>query len=340
MNGYWSKPPAKKRSRWGLFLPFIVLFLLIAVYVGYYVVARGVLEKGIDEWIVTERARGNVIQFSDKRMTGFPFRFTLEVDNPVYADPGNYEWKGDHLQLNMQPWNWQHIIARAPGTNRVTDQRGIRHTLELDASSAGSLSWTNEGLNRVGLQLKNASGIVDGNTVVLEGLSLNLAPRDESPADLMVAVQWDRVELDESIQASVLGSDIGPTRLIGEVREFFPAYLDSGGDPDMLLNLLRENGGIEVAQLLVNWGPLQLGGKADVQFRNRVADGDVGVRLDDVDELRQAFKDGGVYTAGHEAILAALEASSADGRFLTLTVKDNGFYFLGQRVAEFPVFVG
>lgn len=339
MTDNWKGTSGKKRSFWGLILPFSVLALIVAAYVAYYMIARNVLREGIDDWISAERSRGNIVQFSGKRMTGFPFRFTLEVDEPTYSDPGQFEWKAEHLQLNMQPWNWQHVIARSPGVNRLTDNRGVRHSLDLDSQSAASLSWTKERINRVGLQVKDANGVIDGNTVMLKEFSLNLSPRETSPDDLMIAMQWEGLQLDDAIPASFLGNDIGPTRLIGEVRGFFPAYLSSGGDADAFYGaLVQGDGGVEIAQLLLNWGPLKLGAKANVQFTDSLANGEIGVRIDDADDVRSALKEQQTYTPAHEAILAAVEAGSADGQFLTLTVEDNGFYFLGQRLAEFPVF--
>lgn len=333
-----GKNSGKRKSRWGLFLPITLFAVLVVAYSAYWIVARGVLEDNIDTWIDGERAGGSVVEFSSKRMSGYPFLFELTIEDPIYQIDDTARWEGKVLTLSMQPWNWNHVIVRSPGLNRVTDRAGVRHTVDLDDKSAGSVSWDKTSVRRVGLMINDAPALVDGAAMHLKGFSLNLSPRSESPDDLMIAVQWDEIALQEApLFAPWLGADLGQSRMVGEVRGFFPALRVAGGNTNRLQGaLIRQGGELEVAQLLLDWGPLDLGLKMDAKFIEGAANGSVGVRLDNVDDLRAALEADGSYDLPTKAALSVLESGSADGKFFTLPIKDNGVYIMGQRVAELP----
>lgn len=328
-----------RKSRLGLFLPLTLFVLLVAAYSAYWVIAKNILEENIDTWIATERAGGTVVEFSSKQMSGYPFLFQLTVNDPVYQANGDARWEGKQMIASMQPWNWNHIILRSPGANRVTDRAGIRHTIELDSKSAGSLSWNETGMRRAGLMINDAPALIDGAAMHLKELSVNLAPRSESPDDLMIAVQWEQIDLqDAPLFAPWLGNEIGPSRLVGEIRGFFPAYQAAGANSRYLTNtLIRDSAELEVAQLIIDWGPLDLGMQMDAAFVDGQANGKVGVRLDNVNELRAALEAEGLLDMPTQGALAMIETGSKDGQFFTLPIKENGIYILGQRVAELPI---
>lgn len=329
----------KRKSRWGLFLPVTLFALLVAAYTAYWVIARNVLNENVDTWVATERAGGAVVEFSSKKMSGYPFLFELTIDDPVYQPNSVERWEGKRMIASMQPWNWNHIIVRSPGTNRVTDASGIRHTVDLDDKAAGSVSWDETGIRRAGLMIHDAPALVDGAAMQLKEFSVNLSPRPENPDDLMVAVQWNKIELQEApLFAQWLGAEIGPSRLVGEVRGFFPALRVSGANTRYLANtLIRQDAELEVAQLLVDWGPLDLGLQLDAAFTGGKANGKVGVRLENTDDLRAALRAEGAYDLPTQAALSVIESGSKDGKFFTLPIKENGVYVMGQRVAELPM---
>jgi len=315
----------RKKSRFWLYLPFVLLLILVGAWTGYWLFAKAQIDKGIDQWIADEQTRGAVVEYTAKSLGGFPYRFELVVDDPVYQPVGASRWEGEQLRLVMQPWNWQHVIAYSPGRNLVTDPGGLRQTVTVDKTSAASFSWNSETIERIGLQLGNATALIDGETYAASGFSLNLKPRDGAEDDLMIAVQWDRLVINAAPQgAEFLGDTIGPSRLIGEVRSFFPAWIRSGGDTSRFHRaLVEEDGTVEIAQALLDWGPLNLGLKGEIAFDDGRANGSFGVRIDDADELRDALEVSGRLGQQENAMLTMLETSSVDGGFLTFTIKDN-----------------
>lgn len=318
---------SQRKSRFWLYLPFVLLLLVVAAWTAYWFIARAQLDKGIDAWIENERAMGATIDYSAKSLGGFPYRFELVVDDPVYQPQGSARWEGEQLRLVMQPWNWQHVIAYSPGRNLLTEPGGLRQTLTLDRTSAASLSWNTDMIERIGVQMGNASALIDGESYATTGFSLNVKPRDGAEDDLMVAIQWDRLTINAAPQgAEFLGDTLGPSRLIGEVRGFFPAWIRSGGTGDMARfhqALVQEGGAIEIAQALLDWGPLDLGMKGEIDFDGGKANGALGVRIEHADELRAALEASGRLGQQEAALLNLLETSSADGGFLSFTIRDN-----------------
>ena len=69
MNDYWNDPALvtplaeRRRSRFWLFAPFILLIVVIAAYSAYWIYARAEIELGVDEWVASERARGAIVDF-------------------------------------------------------------------------------------------------------------------------------------------------------------------------------------------------------------------------------------------------------------------------------------
>ena len=329
--------PAKKPSRFGLFLPFVFLLIVAAGWTAWWYIASGRISQGIDRWIETQSAQGVDISYGSRQMGGYPFRFELTVDRPVVENQARgTKWEGDRAEFVMQAWNLTHMIGRAPGHNVVTGSDGIRNSVDLDPHAAFSLSWDKAGLKRFGLQSGEAKALLDGQLYDISDLSLNLAPRPETPDNLMIALQWEKIVLEQAPAAApYLGTELGPSRLIGEVEGFYPAFDAAGRKLDGVWGELLDRGGaVNVGQVLLDWGPLDLGAKADIKLAGGRANGTIDVRLDEAGDLKQAMMDAGMWTQQAQMLVGTLELASRKGGFLPLSVVDNGVFvgpvLLGQ----------
>jgi hypothetical protein len=321
-----SPSAPKKRSRRGLFLPFILLLLAIGGWSAWWHLASSRIDQAVDEWIAEQDAKGAAFTYASRHMGGYPFRFELVFDQPVYSGgPGEASWEGDRAEFVMQAWNLTHMIGRMPGHHVVTGANGIRNSIDFDSQAAFSLSWNKAGLNRFGFQSGEAQALVAGQVYTLGNLSVNAAPRPESPDDLMIAVQWDKLTLDAApVSAPYLGTELGPSRLIGEVRGFFPAYEAAGRELDGVWRQLLDDGGeVEVAQLLLDWGPLDLGAQANLTLANGRSNGAFKVRIENADALKQAMIESGHWSQQEQIVFGTLEPASRDNGFLTLPVIDD-----------------
>ena len=62
----------RKKSRFWLYLPFVLLLILIGAWTGYWVFAKAQIDKGIDQWIAGEQAQGAVVEYTAKSLGGLP----------------------------------------------------------------------------------------------------------------------------------------------------------------------------------------------------------------------------------------------------------------------------
>lgn len=334
-----SRTHPRRRRGFGVFFLAFLLVLLVGLYGAYWLYMRAQLERGIDDWIAAERAGGRTVAFSERHpIAGFPFRFALRIDDPVYGDPrAGQRWEGERLDLVMQPWNWQHLIVRAPGENRVETPEG-RFDITLGPRSAGSLSWGQEGLNRLSISLDEAVAASGGSRLANgRGIEFHLRAAPDAPAHLQLSAGWDSLDLAAPVRgAEFLGTDLAASRLILELRDALPV-LEAGGD---LADWAQAGGRLNVAQLLLNWGPAQLGGRADlgVDGTGRL-DGRVDLRIDEGEPLKRAILDSDLPEDDKREIaqyIEAIAAASQSGSFLPLTIRSGELRYLGQTVGEVP----
>lgn len=328
--------PVRRR---GLYLPFILLGLLIAAYSAYWLWARSQLNAAVDGWIAAQRSAGLEVGYERRQLGGYPYRFALRVEAPRLSNPRTGQsWQGERLDLVMQPWNWRHVILRAPGMNRI--ETGL-DVLELDVGtgSAASVSWTEVGLRRASLAFDEVSLRRDGGPVLSgDGVELHLRPPPGAPDLLQIQASWQGVTLAEQVpDLAFLGRDLGPSILRLEATKAWRA-LETATNlaevPDVLLAL---GGEVRVPQLVLDWGPARLGAKGQIsQAADGTFVGDLALRLEEAEALLDALRQSDRLTPELERGIQAVSAASRDGRFLQLSVRDGGVYFLGQRVADVP----
>lgn len=334
--------PAHPRRRRGFRL-FFLLFLfafVAALYSGYWAYARNQLWQGIEGWVAAERARGSTVEFSDMRLGGYPFRFALTVADPAYGEPGGPIWSGQQLQLVMQPWNWQHVIARSPGRN--TYDLGAANgplTAVLGPRSAASFSWTEEGLRRVSLALDEAALGAGGEPLgEIDRFEFHLRPAPDMADMLQLETHFQAVRLPPMPELAALGQEIGPSILRLEAERGMTALATSATFADFIDTVLDLGGEIHVPQLMVEWGPADLGARARLS-RSAAGEvrGEVGLRLDDGAALRDALAEAGQLDPETARYIELVEAASVEGGFLVLTLRADGLYLLGQRVIDMPL---
>jgi hypothetical protein len=158
-----SSSTPKKKKRFGLILPFVLLLLVVGAWSAWWHVASGRINQAVDEWISEQEARGAAFTYAGRHMGGYPFRFELVFDQPAYSGrPGEASWEGDRAEFVMQAWNLTHMIGRMPGHHVITGANGIRNSVDFGGHAAFSLSWNKAGLNRFGFQSGEAQALVGG----------------------------------------------------------------------------------------------------------------------------------------------------------------------------------
>lgn len=326
----------KRTSRLWLYIPFLIFAVLIAAYSAYWFWMRGELDKGIDQWIADERARGIQIEYASKALEGFPYRFVLKVGEPRIADPGSgLEWSGQDLQLIMQPWNFNHVIGRSPGRNALILRGAEPVTAILGPKSVASITWDETSVQRFAVSLDEANIVTGQGPVSLEELMLNVGTIDSDPSKVRLAVDAETISIPEAPpEAPWLGEDIDDLRLRVELANA-PNYFLQRTD---LASTLLPTSTLDLAQFVLSWGPLQLGAKGNVSlpYDTCTPGGVINVRLENTDPLVQALDEAGQLTAEIETGIQAVGSVSNTGGFAPITFGNGNITFLGQPVAELP----
>ncbi len=347
MSGYYEgRPPKRGASRGWLIAPFVFVAVVFGLYSAYWFWLRGQLEVGVDAWIEDQRRAGLEVSYSDKTLGGYPFRFALDVADPELADPAaGTRWRGERLQLVMDPldvlWRFASgdqggkVIGRSPGANLVTTSEAGVLAVDIGRKSALSLVWDATSVKRVGLTLDSVAATSDAGDVAVDNLTFNLAPPPGAPDNLRLQAAWDAISLPRPVQgAEWLGEDLQPGRVALEISQIFPA-LES---QTALSRWVGLEGRVDVAQVLINWGPAKLGLKGDVGLTRLLElDGTMSLRIEDGPGLRAALDEAGLLTEDAAQAIDILQAISEQGLFATASFQDGGVYYLGQRVADAPV---
>lgn len=331
-----------RRSRAWIFLPTLIGALIVAAYSAYWFFARGFVSDLVDTWIADQRAAGMVVEYDAKTVTGFPFRLTLNVDNPVLGDPrSGAQWRGDDLQMTMQPWNYYHIIARSPGRNMLDLGPALEDDalLLLGPKSATSLSWNDETVTRASVALDEATFAWGSDEVAADDFQFHLRPAPGAADILQLELNWQRLDLGSLPlgDAALLGPEVGPSILRAELVGGPAAFARTGDPVDAISLALLDGGELLVPQLMIDWGPASLGAKADLKRVSGELRGSVSVRIERADELRNALRASGQLTDDVATAIDALEGASANGGFLMVTVRGDGLYFLGNQIAPLPL---
>ncbi|MEO0981909.1 MAG: DUF2125 domain-containing protein [Pseudomonadota bacterium] len=335
MNDYYNRRVSRRHSRGWLFVPFLIFLIFAGLYSAYWVWMRGELDKGVDQWIADQRAAGFEIDYASKRLVGYPFRFALHLEQPEMADPKGLRWRGETLQLVMQPWNLQHVIGRSPGRNRVESAQTAPMEITLGDKSALSLSWDQTSLRRVGLTIDAAEAQTSQGAAMIEDLRLSLGPKAGAEDDLRIAAQWTAMRLPSPPpEAAWLGETLAPGRIAVDVSQLFPA-LESA---TALSRWTALEGRVTIAQILVDWGPMKLGVKGDLGLDRALRlNGSLSTRIDEADRLRAALREAGALDAQTAQTVDILETASANGQFATVSFVDGEAVFLGRSLGEVPV---
>ena len=313
------------KKRW-LYGPIIGFVLLVALYAAYWFYAIGKIEQRLDQWIAEQRAQGVEIDYAARAFGGFPYRFMVRLDAPTYRD-GASKWSGETLEVFLQPWNLRHALVRTPGRNEI-DLQGLAGTALLDAGSAASFRWNGDGLTDFGLTLKLAEFVSGQADVSVRGLTGNYRLRDDT---VRLGLDWEAVSVSEDLIAGQDWAFLGPDLQASRLR----VELVGLTDPALASNVRDRS--VNLAQLRLNWGPLKLGVKGDVDITpTGHLDGPIHVRLDEADALSEAMAQRGRFPSQITLIVEAIGAASEDGAFFTLPIRDGAVNILGFPVAAIP----
>ena len=106
--------PGRRRSRIGLYAPFVVLALLAVGWSVAWYVIRGRVVAGLDGWVAAEAQAGRRWTCPDREVGGFPFRIEIRCPMLGLQRPDVAATLGPLLVV-AQVYRPGHVIAETPG---------------------------------------------------------------------------------------------------------------------------------------------------------------------------------------------------------------------------------
>jgi hypothetical protein len=104
------------RRRRGLLLIIAVLLILAGGYTAFWFIAAGKIEQGVSEWAEQARAQKLDVSWQKLRVGGFPFAFTIGMNDAVLRDEAANpatEIRMPRLSASAHPWAFRvwHLTA-------------------------------------------------------------------------------------------------------------------------------------------------------------------------------------------------------------------------------------
>lgn len=149
-------PARKKPRRIWLYLPFILLVLLAAAYSAFWVASSTQLAAAVDSRAATLRQSGYVVELSERRSSGFPFRLKLRYGEARVAAPSGWAATIPGLEAEAYLHNLRHWVLVAPGGMTFTRPEGGPVRIAGEGLRA-SVVQTGQGPWRIVAQANKAS---------------------------------------------------------------------------------------------------------------------------------------------------------------------------------------
>ncbi|GJE54927.1 MULTISPECIES: DUF2125 domain-containing protein [Methylobacterium] len=154
-----TQPIGKRRSRLGLFLPYILLLTLALVWSAGWYWVRGKAASEMDAWRAREAAAGRNWTCADRSITGYPFRIELRCASLKFARSDGGFSLGP-LTVLVQVYQPRHAILEATGPFHV-EQGDLIGDVNWTALE-GSFHGASDGFVRASLVVDGPKGSISG----------------------------------------------------------------------------------------------------------------------------------------------------------------------------------
>lgn len=114
-----------------LLLPLVLAAVALAAWSAYWFVARGRLLSAMDQAVAAQTAEGRRIEWGERRVEGFPFRFKLVLEQPRIVSPSGWALRAPRLEAQANAYQLTRWVAAAPAGLVVV--RPVAGPLRVDA---------------------------------------------------------------------------------------------------------------------------------------------------------------------------------------------------------------
>lgn len=246
-----------------------LLLALAAAAMVYWFVAADRLRAGLDQWAAQHRAEGYVIGYGQPLVGGFPFDIRVIVADPQIAAPNSaWSWRGTALQVETRLWNPRIVTFQLPGRHEFT-HAGLAQPVIARADPVGG--WAAIGhdgrvveamldCTRLDIDLGQRFGQA---TVGRAEFRVRPRPRRDTPGEPLPPLEAT-MSLHEVTLPAPLDGPLGRQVPLLAANISIAGKLPEAINRAALAQWRDESGTIELLQVKLRWGPLNLKGSGTV----------------------------------------------------------------------------
>ncbi len=324
--------------------PAIGVFVLIVLYTAYWLHAKSRIESEVGLWIAQQESAGYVIEQERLRVTGFPYRFQVELTAPqVRAPDSDGAWfaRMDMLKAHALFYDFTHWIVEFDGPLWLEYGTAPATTLELDAE----LALISRVSNRLGETIRigaefdelritghagDAPDVQSIRKLILSGV---VAEEDT----LRIRLEATGISASPSAFTPDVQRAFGDTAALARVDLSVTYWASLARDADAAA-WSRAGGRLHIAESALEWGPAHLSGVGEFMLdQTAQLDGRLSLHITDPDALADALVQAKLVPAENEQALrlaAMMAPRGPDGVALPFRVRDGGVYLGPVRLGD------
>lgn len=268
-----QKPQKGRTSRWGLYLPFVLLVVVIGGWSAFWYVARGLVSNGLDTAMAEARQRGDSWTCVNRRISGYPFRLEVRCDDVTLVrsqSVGVVNLATGPVVVVGQPHTPSHLIVQGDGPLRGLMADGSRFEARWELAEASRRTQDGR-LERLSLDVRKPVVTITGpqsavSTVSATTFEAHLRRNPTRPDADMARDLFMRVTQIVSGDLDSMLGDSNPSDLDVQLTTSRANIFDQGLTPATLEAWHQAAGRLELGRIALKKGIKQIEAKGELQL--------------------------------------------------------------------------
>ncbi|WP_339738741.1 DUF2125 domain-containing protein [uncultured Maricaulis sp.] len=324
--------------------PVLGILILLVLYTAYWLHAKSTIEREVGVWIARQESAGYLIEEERIRVTGYPYRFQVELTAPQIHAPqsdGGWNARMEILKAHALFYDFRHWILEFDGPVWLEYGSETPTILEIDAELAlVSLASNDRGETiRIGaefstVQIVTRSGQAPGLEAVESLLFSGAVAEDDT---LRLRLEARNLAASEAVLAPEIGRAFGRSADLARMDLTVTQWATLAIDADAAA-WSRAGGQLLIAESALEWGPAHLSGVGEFTLdATAQPDGRLSLHITDPDALAEALVLSRLVPAENEQALrlaAMMAPRGPDGVALPFRIRDGGVYLGPVRLGD------
>jgi hypothetical protein len=257
-----------RASRWGLYLPLVVLAVIVAAWSGFWLLARNLVADGLDRAVAEAATRGDAWTCVNRTISGYPFRIEVrcaDVTLTRQASAGVTQLSAGPILVIGQPHTPNHVIIQARGPLEARLADGARIAARWDQFEASRRNASGE-LERLSMEARRpvvtltaASGATS--TLSAQALEAHVRRNPTRPASEQARDLFLRIGQMASGELDALLGDTNPSDLDVQITATRSGLLGQGITPAALEAWRLAGGALDLTRVNLRKGIKQFEAK-------------------------------------------------------------------------------